>query len=47
MYIDDIDIYDENDNYLDNEYFYSKWKEESSDYYDNLDNINNEYNKYK
>lgn len=39
-------IYDDNDDnlddYLDDEYFYSKWKD---DYYDNLDNINNEYNK--
>lgn len=37
MYIDD-DIYD--DNYLDDEYFYSKWKAESDEYFDNLDNIN-------
>ena len=42
MYIDET--YNENDNYLDDEYFYNKWKEESDEYFDNLDNINNEYN---
>lgn len=39
MYIDD------NDDYLDEEYFFEKWKNESDNYYNNLDNINNEYNK--
>lgn len=33
-------IYDTNDNYLDDDYFFEKWKEESEKYFDNLDNNN-------
>lgn len=34
------ETYDDNDDYLDNDYFFDKWKKESEEYFDNLDNIN-------